>query len=47
MELRILNLENGEEFSKYFTSPYLAEQFKKKAKYSKKIRIVGEFRSEI
>lgn len=43
MELIILNLINGEKFSKVFPSPYLAEQFKRKAKYSKKIKVIGEF----
>lgn len=42
MELIILNLQNNEKFTKYFVSPYLAEQFKKKIKYSKKLRVIGE-----
>lgn len=44
MELILLNLSNGQTFTKYFNSPYLAEQFKKKIKYSNKLRLVGEMR---
>lgn len=47
MELKILNLENGKSFIKYFASPYLAEQFKRKIKYSKKLKLVGEFNGRI
>jgi hypothetical protein len=43
MSLLILNLENNQKFTKTFSSPYLAEQFKRKAKYSKKIKVIGEF----
>lgn len=43
MELILLNLENNQTFSKFFNSPYLAQQFKKKLKYSKKIKLLGEF----
>ena len=42
MTLIILNLKNNERFEKHFDSPYLAEQFKRKLKYSKKLRLVGE-----
>lgn len=42
MELIILNLQNNEKFTKYFASPYLAKQFKKKLKYSKKLKVIGE-----
>lgn len=47
MSFIILNLENGERFTKYFDSIYLANQFKNKTKYSKKIRIVGEANGRI
>lgn len=43
MELILLNLETNERFNKYFETPYLAQKFKNKIKYSKKIRLVGEF----
>lgn len=42
MSFILLNLENGERFTKYFASPYLANKFKNKLRYSKKLRIVGE-----
>lgn len=42
VELVILNLENNKTFARKFNSPYLAEQFKRKAKYSKKIKVIGE-----
>ena len=42
MTLIILNLENNKSFEKRFDSPYLAEQFKRKLKQSKKLRLVGE-----
>lgn len=40
--LSILNLENNKTFAREFSSPYLADKFKNKAKYSKKIKIIGE-----
>lgn len=43
MELILLNLKTNETFTKFFDSPYLAEKFKNKIKYSKKLRLVGEF----
>ena len=42
IELTILNLENNQKFTKVFNSPYLANKFKIKAKYSKKIKIISE-----
>ena len=42
IEFVILNLENNERFTKIFNSLYLANKFKNKVKYSKKIKIVSE-----
>lgn len=47
MSLIILNLQNGQRFIKYFENPYLANKFKNKLKYSKKLRIVGETNGKI
>lgn len=47
MSLILLNLENGERFVKYFENAYLANTFKKKLKYSKKLRIVGEVNGKV
>lgn len=44
-ELVILNLKNNQKFSKTFNSPYLLNNFKKKAKHSKDIKIIAEFKN--
>lgn len=44
-ELIILNLKTNEKFSKIFNSEYLMNKFIKKAKYSKEIKIIGEFKN--
>lgn len=41
----ILNLKNNQKFSKIFYSLYLLNNFKKKARYSKDIRIIAEFKN--
>lgn len=45
IELLILNKQNKEVFSKFFDSPYQADEFKNKIKHSNKLRLVGEFRN--
>lgn len=40
-EVTILNLENGKTFRKTFTSLYFLEQFKKKSRKSKNIKIIA------
>lgn len=47
MSLILLNLENNISFVKYFENPYLANKFKNKLKYSKKLRLVGEVNGKI
>lgn len=47
MSLILLNLKNGESFVKYFDNPYLANKFKNKLKYSKKLKVVGEINGKI
>lgn len=47
MSLIVLNLENGESFVKYFENPYMANKFKNKLKYSKKLKVVGEANGRI
>ena len=47
MSLILLNLESGESFVKYFDNPYLANKFKNKLKYSKKLKVVGEINGKI
>jgi len=44
-ELVILNLKNNQKFSKIFNSLYLLNNFKKKVKYSKDIKIIAEFKN--
>lgn len=44
-ELVILNLKNNQKFSKIFDSLYLLNNFKKKARHSKDIKIVAEFKN--
>ena len=44
VELLLLNLITNETFRKTFASPFLAEQFKKKCKYSKKLKVLTENR---
>lgn len=44
-ELIILNLINNQKFSKIFNSEFLKEDFKKKCKYSNKIKIIAEFKN--
>ena len=44
VELIILNLKTNAKFSKIFDSEYLMNKFVKKAKYSNKIKIIGNFR---
>lgn len=36
------NLENNQEFSKIFDSPYLMNQFLIKCRYSKRIKLLGK-----
>lgn len=40
-EVTILNLENGKRFTQTFNSLYFLEQFQKKCKHSKKLKIVA------
>ena len=40
-EVTVLNLETGETFREPFKSLYFLEQFKRKCKYSKKLRIIA------
>lgn len=47
MSLIILNLENNISFAKHFDNPYLANKFKNKLKYSKKLKVVGEINGKI
>jgi hypothetical protein len=43
IELILLN-ERGEQFSKLFSSHYLANKFKAKIRYSKKLKLIGELK---
>lgn len=43
-EVRLLNLPNGEKFSKLFNSEYLMNKFVNKCKYSKKLKIISIFK---
>ena len=43
-ELVIINLVNKKKFTKIFNSEYLKNEFKNKCKYSKKIKVIGEFK---
>lgn len=40
-KVEVLNLLNNKLFEKWFYSPYLLEEFKRKCKYSKKIKILS------
>ena len=40
-EVTVLHLETGETFREPFKSLYFLEQFKRKCKYSKKLRIIA------
>lgn len=44
-EVTVLDLKNGKKFSKTFNSLYLLNNFKKKAKHSKDIKIIAEFKN--
>lgn len=43
-ELVILNLKSNQKFSKNFYSFFLLNQFKKKVKYSKTLKIIAELK---
>ena len=43
-ELIILNLKTNTKFSKTFKSLYFLNNFKKKCKYSKEIKIIAEYK---
>jgi hypothetical protein len=43
-EVVILNLKTNTTFKKTFSSLYLLDKFKKKVKYSTKIKIIAEFK---
>lgn len=43
MEIKILNLENGNTWIEYFTSKYLMEKRKTKLKNSKKLKVISFF----
>lgn len=46
IELILQDLKTNKVFSKWFTSPYFADRFKNKVKYSKKLKLIGEFKHD-
>jgi len=46
-EVTLLNLDTNSKFTKTFTSEYLLTKFKKKCKYSKKVKILAVFKEAI
>lgn len=41
LEVVLVNLKNGERFSKYFSSLFLCRKFVNKCKYSKSVRVLS------
>lgn len=40
-EVELMNIETGAIFTKKFDSPYLMNQFLRKCKYSKKVKVLS------
>lgn len=44
-EVIVLDLSSGKKFRQKFNSKYLFNKFKNKCKYSKKVKIIAEFKN--
>ncbi len=44
-EVIVLDLSSGKKFRQKFNSEYLFNKFKNKCKYSKKVKIIAEFKN--